>query len=142
MKHEDPFFETQEREALQETQAPDGLWEKIEAQAQLRLNRPGTRVQNESGTLGGWERFGKPLRFAAAGILGFVGFFGLQMALVPDAVSVGKRSLSAGGPLVVEQIRDGIPLMGNSADYVDSMQKHRPWPEIALATSFVTAESN
>lgn len=122
--------------------APAGLWERIEAQAQARVAQRNGQAKEQVGALGGGDRFGNPLRFAAAGLLGFLSFFALQKTFVPNAAGSGKTSLTAGGPHIVEHIRSDIPLVGDSSDYVDSMQERHPWPEVTLATSFVTAESN
>lgn len=142
MKQEDQMLDQEEREALARIVAPAGMWARIESQAHARLAQRNGHTGQDLRALERGHRFGNALRFAAAGVLGFVSFFALQKTLVPDAANTGKTSFTAGGPQIAEQIRDGIPLMGNSADYVDSMQQRHPWPEIALATSFVTAESN
>jgi hypothetical protein len=142
MKHEDQLLEEHERAALLGTVAPADLWERIEVQAKARPSERRGQVREQVGILQEGHRFAHAIRFAAAGLLGFVSFFAMQMVLVPDAAANRKISLTAGGPLVGQQIVDGIPLMGDSAAYVDSMQDHLPWPEIVLATHFVTTESN
>jgi len=142
MNHEEQLLDATEREAMAQIVAPAGLWERIEAQAHAQLAQRNGHLREGVGVLDGRSRFRSSLRFAAAGLLGFLGFFAVQKTFVPDATRIGKASLTAGGPLIAEQIRDGIPLMGDSSDYVDSMQERHPWPEIALATSFATSESN
>lgn len=142
MKPEDQILNPQERQLLQSPTAPDGLWSRIEQTALLSAQ---TKVSEESSTtpiLGGASRFASRLRFAAAGMLGFLVFFGLEQVVTRQAKSSVTTSISANGLHVVEHLRQDVPLMHDPAAYVDGLQDSTPWPEVTLATFISNNEAN
>ncbi|MDA0667146.1 MAG: hypothetical protein O3A95_05425 [Planctomycetota bacterium] len=142
MKPKDQILNSKERQVLHAPTAPEGLWQRIEEAAILRFQF--TVSQDESGApiLGGVSRFQSRLRFAAAGMLGFLVFFGLEQAVTRTAGGTVKTSLAAGGLHLVDHLRQEVPLVHDPAAYVDGLQNSTPWPEVTLATYISNNEAN
>jgi len=142
MKQDPPVLNTQQRTQLQAPVAPAGMWERIE-QAALRQQAAGPLGAEEAHPLlGGVSRFQHQLRFVAAGMLGFLMFFGLEQAVTQSVDGGAKTSLVASGLHLVDYLREEVPLVHDPASYVDGMQGRTPWPEVTLATYISTNEAN
>lgn len=142
MKPADQILNTQEREALRTPTAPDGLWPRIEQLALLESPMESAEEVSLTPILGGASRFSSRFRFAAAGMLGFLAFIGLQQAVMRQANKPVTTSIAASGLHVVDHLRQDVPLIHNPASYVDGLQDSTPWPEVTLATFISTHEAN
>lgn len=142
MSLEDRMLDSDQRALLQEPVAPVGLWDRIAEQAQLMQQTASSQEQPLAPILGGRPRLVGVLRFAAAGLLGFVSFFGMEKLLTYGSAEVAHVTLSADVPYIVEHLREAVPLVSDPSAYVDSMQLEKPWPEVALATYFNLTESH
>lgn len=142
MSLEDRMLDSDQRALLQEPVAPAGLWGRIAEQAHLMQQTASSQEQPLAPILGGRHRFVGILRFAAAGLLGFVSFFGMEQLLTQGSAEATHVTLSADVPYIVEHLREAVPLVSNPSAYVDSMQLEQPWPEVALATYFNLTESH
>ena len=142
MKQEDQVLDSQQRQALQATTAPKGLWSRIEKAATLEMESQSSASMQSAVLLGGASRFQQRIRFAAAGMLGFLVFFGLEQMVTRSVPGPVTTSIAASGLHVVEHLRQDVPLMNNPASYVDGLQSRNPWPEVTLATYISNNEAN
>ena len=140
MKPEHQVLDSQQRKALQATTAPQGLWSRIEKAVILEMESPSSNPVPSANPLGGASRFQQRFRFAAAGMLGFLMFFGLEQMVTQPAGGTVTTSITASGLHMVDHLRQDVPLMSNPASYVDSLQNHNPWPEVTLATYISNSE--
>ncbi|PCJ55677.1 MAG: hypothetical protein COA70_00945 [Planctomycetota bacterium] len=142
MKQEDQVLDSQQRQALQATTAPEGLWSRIEKAATLEMESQSSNPKPNAELLGGASRFQQRIRFAAAGMLGFLVFFGLEQMVTRSAPGAATTSIAASGLHLVDHLRQDVPLVHNPASYVDGLQSHNPWPEVTLATYISNNEAN
>lgn len=143
MKPEDQILNQKERQALLSTTAPEGLWSRIEEAASMESQAAASEQESAAPILGGVSRFQSRLRFAAAGLLGFLMFFGLEQAVTHNARGTVKTSISANGGLhLMDHLRHDVPLVHDPAAYVDGLQDRTPWPEVTLATYLSNSETH
>jgi len=142
MKPEDQVLDSQQRQALQVPTAPEGLWSRIEQAVTLELESKPSSVAPSADLLGGVSRFQQRIRFAAAGMLGFMMFFGLEQMVTQSARGSVTTSIAASGLHMVDHLQQDVPLLNNPSAYVDGMQSRSPWPEVTLATYISNSESN
>ena len=142
MKPEDQVLDSQQRQALQAPTAPEGLWSRIEQAITLELESKPSSVAQSGNLLGGAARFQQRVRFAAAGMLGFLMFFGLEQMVTQSTPGPVTTSLAASGLHMVDHLREDVPLLSNPASYVDALQSNNPWPEVTLATYISNNEAN
>jgi len=142
MKPKDKILNPKERQVLHAPTAPEGLWARIEKAALLEFETKASQEEDGAPILGGVSRFQSGLRFAAAGMLGFLVFFGLERVVTRNAEGAVTTSLAASGLHLVDHLRQDVPLVHDPAAYVDGLQHGTPWPEVTLATYISNNEAN
>jgi len=124
---EDLVLDETQRRGLQSMQAPEGLGDRI----QHRLASLHPVVQ----------RIGLR-QLSAAGLLGFLSFFGAQMLLSqlgpslvkPVAESASASESTENAVLVTDYHLSGVALLSDSDYYVDTLRSSETTPEVILAT--------
>lgn len=152
MSQEQTTLDPQQREALRQAKAPDGLWTRIEAAARLSLESGAGAAQDpfaqqgvQPGTEGRskWRLLrGDALRMAAAGMLGFFAFFGMQQVVTSELRSSANTSTNAAGMQFAEHLRDEVPLFDEKGGLIIPEADLSAWPEVVLATYFTNTESH
>ncbi|MGB0953664.1 MAG: hypothetical protein ACPG31_10585 [Planctomycetota bacterium] len=147
MSQEERTLDPQQRQALQEASAPAGLWPRIEEAARASLadahqtsTGSGATAPSGSSVLrivrGDWYRF------AAAGLLGFFAFFGMQKIITAEMRDGARTSMNASGMHFVEHLRDDIPLFDEQGGVITPDADPAAWPEVVLATYVTSMESH
>jgi hypothetical protein len=145
MSQDQPTLDPTQRKDLQEVTAPAGLWPRIEEVARASLDGAsqvsggGIRPEEQRRPILRFLR-GDALRFAAAGLLGFFAFFGLQQVLLPELAPGARAANSASSLHFVEHLRDEIPLFDEQGGIIIPDADPSAWPEVILATYHTTTE--
>lgn len=147
MSQEETTLNPQQRQALQEASAPAGLWPRIEEAARASLveaSQPSAGSVAEAAPRSEGLRIlrGDWYRFAAAGLLGFFAFFGMQKVITSELRDGARTTTHASGLHFVDHLRDGVPLFDEQGGVIIPDADPTAWPEVVLATYVTNMESH
>ncbi len=143
MNPNQPMFNPEQLAALREVVAPAGLWERIEAEAKLRSQKTPAAIPISSRPLGPRRLRGREvLRFLAAGLLGFLSFFGMEQLLTQGDLPSTRAQVRASNLHLVDPLSDNVPLVIDGNIITTDNNQGPLWPEVELATYFHNPEAH